>query len=70
MCRKITAVYITLNWWKKVFYGGIIIAKCTYLGILGTHRDKKLEKRVMDVYMGRLLRHGLWSSDNILTLSC
>ena len=34
---------------KEVFCGGIIIAKCTYLGILGTHRDKKLEKWVMDV---------------------
>ena len=49
MCIKIPATYINLNWWNKVFYGGIIIAKGTYLGVLGTHRDKKLEKRVMDV---------------------
>ena len=68
MCKKIPAAYITLDWWKKGFYGGIIIAKCTYLGVLGTHRDKKLEKRVMDVKMGLLLRHGLGSSDCILKL--
>ena len=66
--QKITATHIHLNWWKEVFYGVIISAKCTYLGVLGTHRDKKLEKRVMDVKMGLLLRHGLGSSDCILKL--
>ena len=68
MCRKITAAYKALYWWNKVFYGVIISAKCTYLGVLGTQRDKKLEKWVMDVKMGLLLRHGLGSSDCILKL--
>ena len=53
-----------------MFYGVIISAKCTYLGVLGTHRDKKLEKQVMDVKMGLLLRHGLGSSDYTLKPSC
>ena len=49
MCRKIPATYINLNGWNKVFYGGIIIGKGTYLGILGTHGVKKLVKWFMDV---------------------
>ena len=47
--QKITTTYIDLNWWIKVFHGEIIISKSTYLGILGIHIVKKLEKWCMDV---------------------
>ena len=42
MCRKITAAIMDLDWSKKVFYGVIISAMCSYLGVLGIHRAKKL----------------------------
>ena len=53
-----------------MFYEVTISAKSTYLGVLGIHRDKKLEKWVMDVKVGLLLRHGLGSSDYTLKPSC
>ena len=46
-----------------MFYGGIILAMGTYLGVLGTHRVKKHVKWFMEVQMGLILRYGLGNDD-------